>query len=107
MTVDDLEKAVATLPPEQFAKFREWFEGPRQRAMRHFASPAFWEAYRELPSAQSGCLRLRSGSAAFPVTRRVTVFGETQVPGSGGLRPIVHDGKAPGGGVAILGDRLF
>ncbi|HET7802988.1 MAG TPA: hypothetical protein VFL53_02010 [Pseudolabrys sp.] len=26
MTVEDLEKAVAKLPPDQFAKFREWFE---------------------------------------------------------------------------------
>jgi len=26
MTVDDLEKAVATLPPDQFAKFRAWFD---------------------------------------------------------------------------------
>lgn len=26
MTIDDIEKAVAKLPPDQFAKFREWFE---------------------------------------------------------------------------------
>ncbi|MBI3703466.1 MAG: hypothetical protein HY244_06370 [Rhizobiales bacterium] len=26
MTIEDLEKAVSKLPPEQFAKFREWFE---------------------------------------------------------------------------------
>jgi hypothetical protein len=26
MTIEDLEKAVATLPPDQFAKFRDWFE---------------------------------------------------------------------------------
>ena len=26
MTIEDLEKAVATLPPEQFAQFRAWFE---------------------------------------------------------------------------------
>ena len=26
MTIEDLEKAVAKLPPDQFAKFREWFE---------------------------------------------------------------------------------
>jgi hypothetical protein len=26
MTVGDLENAVATLPPDQFTKFREWFE---------------------------------------------------------------------------------
>jgi hypothetical protein len=26
MTIDDLEKAVATLPPDQFAKFRAWFD---------------------------------------------------------------------------------
>jgi hypothetical protein len=26
MTVDELEKAVAKLPPEQFAEFRAWFE---------------------------------------------------------------------------------
>ena len=26
MTVEDLEKAVATLPPDQFAQFRAWFE---------------------------------------------------------------------------------
>jgi hypothetical protein len=26
MSVDDLEKAVASLPPDQFASFREWFE---------------------------------------------------------------------------------
>jgi hypothetical protein len=26
MTVEDLENAVAKLPPEQFAKFRDWFE---------------------------------------------------------------------------------
>jgi hypothetical protein len=26
MSVEELEKAVAKLPPEQFASFREWFE---------------------------------------------------------------------------------
>lgn len=26
MTIEELEKAVATLPPEQFAEFRAWFE---------------------------------------------------------------------------------
>jgi hypothetical protein len=26
MSVEELEKAVANLPPEQFASFREWFE---------------------------------------------------------------------------------
>jgi len=26
MTIEDIEKAVATLPPEQFAQFRAWFE---------------------------------------------------------------------------------
>jgi hypothetical protein len=26
MTIEDLEKAVAKLPPDQFAKFREWFD---------------------------------------------------------------------------------
>ena len=26
MTVEDLEKAVAKLPPDQFAQFRAWFE---------------------------------------------------------------------------------
>ena len=26
MTLSDLEKAVATLPPDQLAKFRDWFE---------------------------------------------------------------------------------
>jgi hypothetical protein len=26
MTIEDLEKAVAKLPPEQFAQFRAWFE---------------------------------------------------------------------------------
>lgn len=26
MTIEDLEKAVAQLPPDQFAKFRDWFE---------------------------------------------------------------------------------
>jgi len=26
MSVEELEKAVANLPPEQFATFREWFE---------------------------------------------------------------------------------
>ena len=26
MTIDDLENAVSKLPPDQFAKFREWFE---------------------------------------------------------------------------------
>ena len=26
MTIEDLEKAVATLSPDQFARFREWFE---------------------------------------------------------------------------------
>ena len=26
MTIEDLEKAVAKLPPDQFAKFRDWFE---------------------------------------------------------------------------------
>ncbi len=26
MTIEDLEKAVAKLPPDQFAKFRAWFE---------------------------------------------------------------------------------
>jgi len=41
------------------------------------------------------------------VTRQVTVFGETQVPGSGGLWPIVHDGVGPGGSVSILDDRLL
>jgi len=26
MTIEDIEKAVAKLPPEQFAQFRAWFE---------------------------------------------------------------------------------
>jgi len=26
MTIEDLEDAVAKLPPEQLARFREWFE---------------------------------------------------------------------------------
>ena len=26
MTIEDIEKAVATLPPDQLAKFRDWFE---------------------------------------------------------------------------------
>jgi len=26
MTIEDLEKAVAKLPPDQLAKFRDWFE---------------------------------------------------------------------------------
>ncbi len=26
MTIEDLENAVATLPPDQFAKFRAWFD---------------------------------------------------------------------------------
>jgi hypothetical protein len=26
MTIEDLEKAVAKLPPAQFAKFRAWFQ---------------------------------------------------------------------------------
>jgi len=26
MTIEDIEKAVATLPPDQFAQFRAWFE---------------------------------------------------------------------------------
>ena len=26
MTIEDIEKAVSTLPPDQFAKFRDWFE---------------------------------------------------------------------------------
>lgn len=26
MTIEDLEKAVATLPPDQLAEFRAWFE---------------------------------------------------------------------------------
>jgi hypothetical protein len=26
MTIEDLEKAVAKLPPDQFAQFRAWFE---------------------------------------------------------------------------------
>ncbi len=26
MTIEDLEKAVTLLPPDQFAKFRAWFE---------------------------------------------------------------------------------
>jgi hypothetical protein len=26
MTIEDVEKAVATLPPDQLAKFRDWFE---------------------------------------------------------------------------------
>jgi hypothetical protein len=26
MAIEDLEKAVATLPPDQLAKFRDWFE---------------------------------------------------------------------------------
>jgi len=26
MTNEDLEKAVAKLPPDQFAKFRDWFD---------------------------------------------------------------------------------
>lgn len=26
MSIEDIEKAVASLPPEQFAEFRAWFE---------------------------------------------------------------------------------
>jgi hypothetical protein len=26
MTIEDLEKAVANLPPDELAKFRDWFE---------------------------------------------------------------------------------
>jgi len=26
MTIEDIEKAVAELPPDQFAQFRDWFE---------------------------------------------------------------------------------
>lgn len=26
MTIEDLENAIAKLPPDQFAKFRDWFE---------------------------------------------------------------------------------
>jgi len=26
MTIEDLENAVAKLPPDQFAQFRDWFE---------------------------------------------------------------------------------
>jgi hypothetical protein len=26
MTIEDIEKAVAMLPPDQFARFRAWFE---------------------------------------------------------------------------------
>ena len=26
MTIEDLEKAVSMLPPDQLAKFRDWFE---------------------------------------------------------------------------------
>lgn len=26
MTIEDLEKAIAKLPPDQLAKFRDWFE---------------------------------------------------------------------------------
>jgi len=26
MTIEDLEKAVAKLPPDELAKFRDWFE---------------------------------------------------------------------------------
>ncbi|MGD0025814.1 MAG: hypothetical protein ABSC37_14540 [Xanthobacteraceae bacterium] len=26
MTIEDIEKAVARLPPDQFAEFRAWFE---------------------------------------------------------------------------------
>ncbi|HUZ30762.1 MAG TPA: hypothetical protein VMV19_01430 [Xanthobacteraceae bacterium] len=26
MTIEDIEKAVAKLPPEQFTRFRAWFE---------------------------------------------------------------------------------
>jgi hypothetical protein len=26
MTIEDLEKAIAELPPDQLAKFRDWFE---------------------------------------------------------------------------------
>jgi hypothetical protein len=26
MTIEDIEKAVAKLPPDQFAQFRAWFE---------------------------------------------------------------------------------
>jgi hypothetical protein len=26
MTIEDLEKAISKLPPDQFAKFRDWFE---------------------------------------------------------------------------------
>ena len=29
-TLDDIEKAVTELPPEQLAKFRAWFEGFEQ-----------------------------------------------------------------------------
>jgi hypothetical protein len=26
MTIEDLEKAVSKLPPDQFARFRDWFD---------------------------------------------------------------------------------
>ena len=26
MTIEDIEKAIAELPPDQFARFRDWFE---------------------------------------------------------------------------------
>ena len=26
MTIEDIEKAIAELPPDQFAQFRDWFE---------------------------------------------------------------------------------
>jgi hypothetical protein len=26
MSIEDIEKAVAKLPPDQFARFRDWFE---------------------------------------------------------------------------------
>ncbi len=26
MTIEDIEKAVAELPPDQFSQFRDWFE---------------------------------------------------------------------------------
>ena len=34
MTIDDIEKAVARLPPEQLAEFRAWFERFEVRALR-------------------------------------------------------------------------
>ena len=34
MTVDDIEKAVAKLPPEQLAEFRAWFERFDFRTLR-------------------------------------------------------------------------